>query len=88
MSQTPVMADAKKSRNFYENKPYTDEPRKFQDGERVEVGGHSQIWQKYCGEVAGFQHGLHHVRIDTKPSGIKCGPFSVEIPGSDLEAAL
>lgn len=78
----------KRSKNFYENPPYSNEPQIYQIGERVKIINNSPIWLHYCGEVTGFKNGLHWVQIDTKPSGIKTPPFMVEIPGSDLEVVL
>ena len=77
------------SKIFYENKPYIDEPQKFQKGETVVITNHSPIWLGYSGEVIGFAKGLHQIRVEQKPSGVKLQyTFLVEIPGSDLEVWL
>jgi len=63
------------------------EVRKFADGETVKLVHHC-VWPNYSGTVVGFSEGLHRVRIESKPSGIKCGPFDVEATGEELEATL
>jgi len=76
------------AKNFYENRPWCNEPRTFQDGETVLIKRGSPIWAGYVGEVCGFKVGLHHIRVSRKPDGNPSKPFACEIPGSDLETYL
>ena len=66
---------------------FKDEPRIFLDGETVTIL-RPNLWSGCSGEVVGFKEGLHHVRVKAKPGFVKCSHFSVEAPGSELEAAL
>jgi hypothetical protein len=74
----------KHSKNYYQNRPYIDEPRKYANGDKVLIESRSPIWGGYSGVVTDFRGGLHTVKVETKPDGGLSKPFHCEIPGSDL----
>lgn len=66
---------------------YSNEPRKFEDGETVLIN-RPHLWSGCSGVVVFFKEGLHRVRIEAKEGGSTCSHFHADVPGGMLEVYL
>lgn len=66
---------------------YSNEPRKYQDGESVLILRPS-LYSGAVGEVVGFTDGLHRIRIPCKDQSGPTKFWHAEVRGEEMELYL